>query len=490
MLSSLAHSQAAEIIYGGPAFDPTTGSGYQVYSLGAVHGGPDSPGRGVVSALKYDRNGYAGRFGLRWDTTTGPVELGSINQYDQTPDVWVNAVNASGTTIGYSDTHQIGTSFGYRAARWTATGVARALGTLGTNDDGVTNAYGIAINDAGTAVGSAEVYISNKLRGERAVRWDANKTAATELGNLGTASNGETSALALAINNPGTAVGYAAKYVGGAYQGTFAVRWNAGTTTAVELAGLSSGADFASTDAAAIADDGTIVGSSDKYIAGTLRGRRAVRWEANSTTPTELGNLGTSVSGDTDTYASAINAQGSTIGQARKYFGAYAYVDRAVRWDANTTNAFELGRIDPALDAGATYAAAINSAGLIVGSCDVFKSGQPAGQHAVHWYADGTAVDLNTLIDPASGWTLTFAGSITDSNWVVGSGLYDPDGNGPQAAYGRAFLMHIPEPGCVGLMMLAIPALQRRRRSVRAKALGCDRGSRTVIDVSHHFGDR
>src|SRR5205823_2718865 len=56
--------------------------------------------------------------------------------------------------------------------------------------------------------------------------------------------------------------------------------------------------------------------------------------------------------------------------------------------------------------------------------------------------------DLNTLISPSSGWTLTEARAISDSGWVAGYGMFDPDGAGSLAAYQRHFLLDIsPMPG-------------------------------------------
>ena len=55
---------------------------------------------------------------------------------------------------------------------------------------------------------------------------------------------------------------------------------------------------------------------------------------------------------------------------------------------------------------GDTFAYAINNDGLIVGKAEIALG----LRHAVYWRADGSVVDLNSLIDPASGWTLTVAG--------------------------------------------------------------------------------
>jgi len=78
------------------------------------------------------------------------------------------------------------------------------------------------------AVGGASKFVGERSVGDRAVRWDASGTAATELGNLGTDSSGRTTARAWAVSDDGTAVGYAYKYVGRINMGNCAVLWGAG----------------------------------------------------------------------------------------------------------------------------------------------------------------------------------------------------------------------------------------------------------------------
>ena len=63
---------------------------------------------------------------------------------------------------------------------------------------------------------------------------------------------------------------------------------------------------------------GQTVGSADKYVGGTYKGGRAVRWDAVGGA-LELGNLGTDASGFTTTQVYSINTAGQTAGYAEKY---------------------------------------------------------------------------------------------------------------------------------------------------------------------------
>jgi hypothetical protein len=110
-----------------------------------------------------------------------------------------------------------------------------------------------------------------------------------------------------------------------------------------------------------------------------------------------------------------------------------------------------------------TLASAINSQGIIVGYSETttpFGSTFIAGpNHAVYWNPDGSVVDLNSLINPNSGWTLTDATAISDTGWILGVGSFDPNGSGGQAAYDRLFLLQVPEPNSLLLLTFAALAL-------------------------------
>jgi uncharacterized membrane protein len=129
-------------------------------------------------------------------------------------------------------------------------------------------------------------------------------------------------------------------------------------------------------------------------------------------------------------YALAINDSGVIAGNA--YKSGNTSQPRAVRWNIGSTTAIELASlfVPPNPDFPTyTSAYAINSEGLIVGAALAKSFGT---SHAVYWLPDGSIVALNSLIDPASGWTLTVASAISDTDWILGAGTFDPDGPGGQ----------------------------------------------------------
>ena len=456
-------------VYGSPTYDPITQTGLKDGHIPSCWCVNDS-GTAVGYAEKFVGGGSQGRRAVRWDAGGAPAtELDPLGTNSGgTAWAYANAVNDAGTAVGYDTKYVGGIPKGDRAVRWDpGSTAATELGNLGTDPSGFAGATASAVNAAGTAVGSATKIVGGSGKGYRAVRWDAGGTAATELGSLGTDGFGETFAHAGAINDGGTAVGSARKYAGGSYYGWRAVRWDAGGTAATELGNLGTNI-FGGTDtkALAVSAAGPAVGWADKWVGGSDQGSRAVRWDAGGTAANELGNLGTDASGAADASALAVNAAGTAVGWADKWVGGIEQGSRAVRWDAGGTAATELGNLGThASGAAEARAVGVSAAGMAVGWADKWVGGMNQGCRAVLWGLDGVAVNLNSMIDPTSGWTLTNARAISDNElWIAGEGLYDPDGAGPQQGYGRLWVMQVPEPAGLAMLGLGALALLRRRR--------------------------
>ena len=428
-------SVAYVTVYGGPTYTPGVG-GFR----GGVVVRVNEAGIAVGNTDKYDSSDRGlGDRSFRWDASSAaPTELGNlgVNPSGYTT-VDIFDINNAGTVVGSAEKfNAAGATLGWRAVRWNASGtVAIELQNLGGNSSAE------ALNNAGTAVGNS---------GGRAARWDASGNV-TELGNLGSGSR------AVAINDAGTAVG-SAKKPEDLVVNDRAVRWNASVTAATELGNLGTFSGLGQTEARDINDAGTAVGWAHKWTLapnGAMAGYpHAVRWNASGTAAIELGNL---ASNDIESAAEAINNAGTAIGYIGQYDSAnQRETEHAVRWDASGT-ATKLGN----LGTGGGRPQDINNAGFAIGFL---------GARAVYWGLDAVAVDLNTLIDPAAGWTLTDAQDISDTGWIVGSGDFDPDGLGGQDAYRRMFLIHVPatavpEPSSLVLLTLVVPALLVRRRS-------------------------
>ncbi|MCJ7542951.1 MAG: DUF3466 family protein [Phycisphaerae bacterium] len=422
----------------------------------------NASGTAVGCVTMYVDGDSMGERSVRWDAHGTLTILDGLGAYaDGWTSVYAYAINDTGTVVGSARKFVDAQSMGPRAVRWDPNGIVTELGDLGTAVGGYTSASANAINAFGTAVGDARKYVGGDYRGIRAVRWDATGTSATELGGLGGFYDG-----AGDINASGTAVGGCGKYVNGIDQGFRAARWEAGGTAGTELGDLGtdpSGVAYA--NANAINGTGTAVGDCWKYADGISVGTRAVRWEAGGTAGTELDNLGTDPSGVTTALAWAINDPGTAVGYARKYVSGVFQGTRAVRWEADGTPATELAKLgtDPNgfTEAGAN---AINAFGTAVGQASKYISGSLLGDRAVLWELDGDAVDLSELIDPNSGWTLTDASYISDTGWIVGEGMFDPDGAGGYDAYERLYLLQIPDPATISLLALGGLAVLWRRR--------------------------
>jgi hypothetical protein len=341
--------------------------------------------------------------------------------------LWPGAgVNNYGTAVGYAEKYTgIYLDDGPRAVRWDFSGTAATeLGSLGTNSTGYTIAKAFAINDSGTAVGWALKYVNGASSGSRAVRWDATGTAAIELANLGTDSSGfSTGSGACAINDDGMAAGFSQKYVNGINMGARAVRWDASGTVATELGSLGTDANgVTNCYTTAMNAAGTVVGYSEQYVDGSDVGPRPVRWDASCTAAVELGNLGLDGNGKTATYPVAVNNSGAVVGYAEKFVNGSDLGVRAVRWSATGTAATELDNLGTDGNGRASaQASAINKTGTIVGYAVKYIGGINKGRRAVRWDPSGTAVtELGTLGQDSTGGVVSSAYALNDAGTTVG----------------------------------------------------------------------
>jgi hypothetical protein len=354
LCSFVAPSSAATFltVFGGPAYDQTSHSGYLGPATLSVGNGV-----AVCSAQRVNPGGYLDTRALRWDASgVMAAELGNLGTASVgATTCFPFGINSAGTAVGLVYKYSGGTNVGVAAVRWDASGTAAVeLGNLGNSFTGYFESGANSINAAGTVVGYSTTYESNGLyRGARAVRWGASGTAAIELGNLGTYL-GSADASAYAVNGAGTAVGYASKIVNLTVLGARAVRWDASGTAATELGNLGTdGTGSATSYAYAVNGAGTAVGYAEKYVYGMNRGERAVRWNGSGTAATELGNLGTDSGGSTGSHslstgsrANAVNGAGIAVGYAEKYTDNGADLGRrAVRWDASSAAVTELGNL-------------------------------------------------------------------------------------------------------------------------------------------------
>jgi probable HAF family extracellular repeat protein len=165
----------------------------------------------------------------------------------------------------------------------------------------------------------------------------------------------------------------------------------------------------------------------------------------------DLGTLGGSTS-----EAYAVNSSGQVAGTADLASGtSHAFVS-----DANGGALHDLG----ALSGGTSSALGINSFGQVVGDATIASSGEGQVFHAFV-YTNGQLLDLNSLISPSLGITLTSASGINDLGQIVASGYSDSDFSA------HAYLLtpaSVPEPASFVLLFAGMAGVvlvhQRRRR--------------------------
>jgi uncharacterized membrane protein len=190
------------------------------------------------------------------------------------------------------------------------------------------------------------------------------------------------------INDKGLIVGGAVMETGGH---VIPILWTGGKPKALPTL---SGATYSV--ARTLNSRGQIIGNS-----GSGSNSRAVLWEGKRLT--ELAGL----PGYTATWAADIDETGSMIVGCV----SIGQTGRAAVW---------INRVPyllPDLGGSSSCANAVNRRGVVAGAATL-----PNGaQRATLWRGE-QLTDLNTLLDPGSGWDLRAAYDVNDAGWVVGYG--------------------------------------------------------------------
>jgi probable HAF family extracellular repeat protein len=234
-------------------------------------------------------------------------------------------------------------------------------------DVGAGNTAASGINDAGQVA-----MYGTTSSGFHAFRLDAGASTPTNLDPT------TATALANGIDAGGRVVGYA--LLNSAFQ---AVRWN-GSGTEVIAAGAGFSAAFGTSE-----NGDVVVGSS---------GSDAFRWT------TSAGYAALPSPGAVMAVARSANNAGDVVGYTHN--GA-ALV--GALWPAAGGGPLGLDGFEQGFD--------INAHGQVVG-----YGQSAAGERALLWQA-GVTVDLNSLLEPGSGWVLTRAHAVNDAGQIVGEGI-------------------------------------------------------------------
>lgn len=170
---------------------------------------------------------------------------------------------------------------------------------------------------------------------------------------------------------------------------------------------------------------------------------RAFLWSP-STGYDVLGTLG-----GANSYAMGLNDAGQLAGSAQVLSG-YLHAFRS-----NGSTLQDLGT----LGGSSSYAYGINQAGDVVGNSSI----NIAGDSHAFLFAGGAMLDLNTLIDPSSGWLLDQAFAINGSGQIVGGGLLNGVAHAFRLDYRsadteapRASISAVPEPATWLLVLTAL----------------------------------
>jgi probable HAF family extracellular repeat protein len=312
-----------------------------------------------------------------------------------------------------------------------AGGTYTDLGTLGG-----TNSNANAINDAGQIVGGSD---------NGSGQFHAFTYASGTMSDLGTLGGDRSEAFG--INNHGVIVGDALNGAPATMGFAQAFSYSGGTMT--DLGTLPGG--LGST-AYAINDKGMIGGSSfEGPFTVPEYPFHAVTFGGGTAHP-----IGAPDIGDSALYG--LNDDGLAVGgipTSTLTHGSHAFL-----YDHGTIT--DLGILDPTQDD--SIARDINNLRQIVGTAAVTIDPDHYGYHGFLWTGAGL-VDLNTLIDPKSGWVITSANGINDAQQIAATACYGGV-FGDCRAVRLDLVSAVPEPGnwaMLGLGLALVGVLRRVR---------------------------
>ncbi len=210
--------------------------------------------------------------------------------------------------------------------------------------------------------------------------------------------------------------------------------------------------------ACSISDNGKVVGRSCISSDNETNRRACLFDPTGGGTNIYLGGLG-----GVGSTAYSINSNDLIVGAANLYRAPLSddpLISHACIFDSSGgRDNIDLG----ALGLGGSCAQFVNNNGQIVGYAYDITGEPPSSPYIRSNYraclfdstGQGNNIDLNTLIDPSSGWILKAASCINNNGWIVGSMINSSNET-------HAFLL-TPEPATLLLFGLGVSFLRRKK---------------------------
>ena len=378
------------------------------------------------------------------------TDLGTLNGVSST----LRRGMSAGQVVGYS--RNPGTPIGQPATVYAFLYSGGTMADLGNLGGSISDAYGV--NASGAAIGYSTTVTGATLA------FLAQNGGMNDLGTLDRPPSAWSKAYG--INDGGAVVGCASDASGN----TAAFLYHNGTMTPL---GIPSG--YTQSEAYGIDSAGEVVGNAYTGDGSTTRPHSLF----DNGTTSDLGALPGPNGHYCRSRATAIHAAGIVVGASSVWSlqvviggnpeDVWTETEHAWLWSDGT--ATDLGTPSGCLWKCAN---AVNAAGEVVGVANT-ANGEPfVGIGRAFLYKDGAITDLNTLIDPASGWSLYNAAAINDSGLIVG---YGRNANLKTHAF---LLTPLPEPSTAALtasgLAAALLAVWRRRGSGAGSRATCPAG--------------